>query len=169
MNKAIIALNTTGCIGNNGSLPWNCKEDLHHFREYTRDSVCITGRKTYEELANKFPTSQYLLSKDRQVVVCSSTLTMADIKYYNVSIMNMDEIISLMSIMDVIVIGGKTLFESELMNMVDEISVSTIDIDVPECDTVVDLNTLVHGYEVETFTKLSNQCELTIYSRKEHK
>lgn len=47
--KAIIAINNKGYIGKAGKLMWRSSEDFKHFKEKTRGSICIVGRKTYEE------------------------------------------------------------------------------------------------------------------------
>jgi len=49
--KAIVAINKRGYIGLNGALPWKkCKADLKHFKEMTKGTVCIVGRKTVTKL-----------------------------------------------------------------------------------------------------------------------
>ena len=40
-------------IGKNNSIPWSNKQDMEHFRELTKGSPCIMGRKTWESLPRK--------------------------------------------------------------------------------------------------------------------
>lgn len=40
-------------IGNNGQMPWHIPEDLQHFKNETKGSAVIMGRKTWESLGSK--------------------------------------------------------------------------------------------------------------------
>lgn len=71
--EMIVACDEHGGIGNEGSLPWHIPEDLKRFREITDGAVVIMGRKTYEEIAKKFPDRTDLLP-GREVFVVSKTL-----------------------------------------------------------------------------------------------
>ena len=46
----IVAVDQDGGFGKDGKIPWHFKEDFDHFKEKTKDSVCIMGRKTYEDM-----------------------------------------------------------------------------------------------------------------------
>jgi dihydrofolate reductase len=46
----IVARNKNNIIGEDGTIPWHCPEDLHHFKETTGYSAMIMGRKTHESL-----------------------------------------------------------------------------------------------------------------------
>ena len=48
--EIIFARNEKWVIGKDGKLPWNCKEDLELFKNLTKDSVLIAGRKTIQTL-----------------------------------------------------------------------------------------------------------------------
>ena len=48
--NVILAVDQKFGIGINGILPWRISDELQIFREKTRDSVVICGRKTYEKL-----------------------------------------------------------------------------------------------------------------------
>ncbi|MGY1814718.1 dihydrofolate reductase [Blastococcus sp. SYSU D00820] len=41
-------------IGADGALPWHLPEDLRHFRELTRGSPVVMGRRTWESLPERF-------------------------------------------------------------------------------------------------------------------
>jgi dihydrofolate reductase len=49
----IVAVDEAGGFGKNGELPWHFKKDFEHFKQTTKDAVCIMGRKTYEEIVEK--------------------------------------------------------------------------------------------------------------------
>lgn len=48
--KAIVAVNNLGFIGKDNELPWRCKQDLIHFKNMTKDSVCLAGYNTRQTL-----------------------------------------------------------------------------------------------------------------------
>ena len=51
----IVAIGTDSCIGKNGTIPWQCKTDMKHFRETTMGKHVIMGRKTHESLGRPLP------------------------------------------------------------------------------------------------------------------
>jgi dihydrofolate reductase len=53
-----------GIIGHEGGLPVHVKEDLQHFKAYTKGKVLVMGRKTVESLPNKL---------EGRTVVCLTT------------------------------------------------------------------------------------------------
>lgn len=77
--QAIVAMDSGGGIGIEGKLPWPPhKEDFKRFKEITKDSVVIMGRKTYEEIAelrkSRAPDSKELLPGRVCVVVSSKEI-----------------------------------------------------------------------------------------------
>jgi len=46
----IVGVDKAGGFGKDGKIPWHFPEDLKHFKEVTKDSICIMGRKTYEDM-----------------------------------------------------------------------------------------------------------------------
>lgn len=50
MFDVILAMTKSGGVGNSGSLPWRCEEELKLFQNKTIGNVLITGRKTAESL-----------------------------------------------------------------------------------------------------------------------
>lgn len=44
---ALAACDPQGVMGRNGTLPWQCPEELRHFRQTTWDHVMIMGYKTF--------------------------------------------------------------------------------------------------------------------------
>lgn len=49
----IVATDTHGGIGQNGSLPWHISEDLKRFKKLTQGGVIIMGRKTFDSIGSK--------------------------------------------------------------------------------------------------------------------
>lgn len=52
--KMILAKSRNGVIGNDGSIPWNCPEDMEYFKSVTTGSTVVMGRKTWESLPKKY-------------------------------------------------------------------------------------------------------------------
>lgn len=46
----IVAVDEASGFGKNGKIPWHFPEDLKHFKEVTTNSICIMGRRTYEDM-----------------------------------------------------------------------------------------------------------------------
>lgn len=51
----IACVSKDGGLGNNGELLWHIPEDMKFFRETTRDSMVIMGRKTFESIGRALP------------------------------------------------------------------------------------------------------------------
>lgn len=48
--SGIVAVAKNKVMGKNGGLPWQLPEEMKHFRERTKSSVMIMGRKTFDSL-----------------------------------------------------------------------------------------------------------------------
>lgn len=46
----IVAVDETGGFGKDGKIPWHFPEDLKHFQSITKNTTCIMGRKTYQDM-----------------------------------------------------------------------------------------------------------------------
>ena len=46
----IVGVDEEGGFGKDGKIPWYFPEDLKNFKKVTDNSVCIMGRKTYEDM-----------------------------------------------------------------------------------------------------------------------
>ena len=68
MIRMIAACSNNGVIGLNNSIPFRYSEDMKHFRESTKNSIVIMGRKTFESLDNK------PLPNRRNVVISSKKI-----------------------------------------------------------------------------------------------
>jgi len=50
----IAAVARNGVIGRGGVLPWHLSADMQHFRELTRDSPVVMGRRTWDSLPTRY-------------------------------------------------------------------------------------------------------------------
>lgn len=46
----IVAVDEASGFGKDGKIPWHFPKDLKHFKEVTANSICIMGRRTYENM-----------------------------------------------------------------------------------------------------------------------
>lgn len=128
MVKLITAIDDNGGIGIDNKLPWNCPEDLTHFKKTTEGQTLIMGRSTWESLPVK------PLPNRRNIVITSSNLPWED-KFSSIeaALGSLDEE------EDVFIIGGKMLYESVLkMAIVDQMIISRIPGEY-KCDTFLPL------------------------------
>lgn len=61
-----------GVIGRNNSLPWNCPQDLQHFKNLTSGGVVVMGRKTFASIGRP------LLNRTNVVLSNNSALVLPE-------------------------------------------------------------------------------------------
>jgi dihydrofolate reductase len=66
MINIIAAVSSNGIIGSDGKLPFKYKSDMKFFREETKNSIVIMGRKTFNEIGSPL--------KNRENYIISSTM-----------------------------------------------------------------------------------------------
>jgi dihydrofolate reductase len=75
--QIIVAVDQSGGYANGREIPWSFEADWHHFKKQTNNSVCIMGRGTYEDIAERrrkrTPNFRVLLP-NRESYVVSRTL-----------------------------------------------------------------------------------------------
>ncbi len=59
--SAIAAMASNRVIGLNNQLPWHLPEDLKFFKEKTKNSILLMGRKTFESLKKPLPNRYHLV------------------------------------------------------------------------------------------------------------
>jgi len=71
--QIIVACDKTGGISKNGEIPWNFKEDWQWFKTVTDNSICIMGRKTYDDIVARKRNKEFkTLLPNRESYVISS-------------------------------------------------------------------------------------------------
>lgn len=48
----IVAVDQQGGFGKNGKIPWDIPSDMKHFHQTTKDSICLMGWNTYQDMYN---------------------------------------------------------------------------------------------------------------------
>ena len=57
----VIARADNGVIGKDGTLPWHIPADLKHFKQVTRGTAMIMGRKTFDSLPGLLPGRRHIV------------------------------------------------------------------------------------------------------------
>ena len=122
MIKLIAAIGKNLELGAKNSLLWHIPEDMKYFREVTRGSTVIMGRKTYESIGRPLP-------KRRNLVITRSGGFHPD----GVEIFpDLDSAIKAAS-GDAFIIGGGSVY-AQAVDLADEIYLTEIDREYPEAD-----------------------------------
>ena len=122
----VVAMSNNNVIGANNKLPWQLKDDLEHFKEYTTGKIIIMGRKTFESIGRPLP--------NRQNFVISSNLREID----GISIFqNLEKAIiaakkynkNLNSAQEIAIIGGGYLFRDSI-NYFNKLVLTRVDCEI---------------------------------------
>lgn len=68
MIKLICAYGINGEFGLNDGLPWECPEDLNHFKGYTSGCILVASGSTFSTLPRKLPGRPCVVLSDRESV-----------------------------------------------------------------------------------------------------
>lgn len=149
MFKMILAADRAGNIGLNNGLPWNCPEDLKHFKELTMGGTLIMGYNTYRSL----PTYPKGLPNRKNLVIVRAPSDAA-FAPEGVRFITMDDVYELFELdQDAWIIGGKNTYEL-LANFCDVLWLTLIDGE-HEADTSVCLPLLIGNKQSVERRKLS--------------
>jgi len=97
----IVAMDSNGGIGYEGSLPWHIPSDLKRFKRLTTNKTVIMGRKTFESIGRALPgRKNVVLTKDRNF----SRENVTTITDFNLFIANLNQELEYM------VIGGSQVY-----------------------------------------------------------
>ena len=75
----IAAVSQNGVIGIDGRIPWHYPDDFKYFKNVTRDSVVIMGRKTFESIGKPLKDRENVVITSQQIpgVTCYSSVATA--------------------------------------------------------------------------------------------
>lgn len=134
MFSFIIAIDSEKGIGNDGTIPWNCHQDLVNFRKLTLHHPVIMGRKTWDSLPEYFKP----LPK-RFNIVLSESLHRTDVDDGVIIMRNLNQLLSLIKTKDTewFVIGGSQLYNVLWeLNLVNKVYLTVMHKSY-DCDTFV--------------------------------
>lgn len=116
MIALVVAHGTNRVIGNQGQIPWDLPEDLHHFRDLTTGHAIVMGRKTYESIGRPLP--------GRLNIVVSRTVNFEGENLMTVS--SIEEAIKAAGDRDVYFSGGAKIYE-ESLPLVERMYITEVD------------------------------------------
>jgi dihydrofolate reductase/thymidylate synthase len=160
----IAAMDNRSGIGKNGTLAWDIKEDMAHFRKVTQGGVVIMGSKTYNSISHKF---RPLKGRDNIIITNNDLLTQNNtFKEGNTSLLycNFEECTKLIktytnSGRNVFICGGGLIYNMFMKELGGD-----IDIDI---DVYIDMTFIYKNYKCDTFyPSIDESFELIQYGDK---
>jgi dihydrofolate reductase len=120
MIRVILAVDRNLNLGNESDLVYSFEKDLKRFKELTMDSVVVMGRKTFDSIGKKLPGRVNVVISSKEVPGADKTFS------------NFESVYELSKVVDVWVIGGKSLYDEFIPNC-DELYLTLIDNVKTEC------------------------------------
>jgi len=155
----IVAVDQDAGFGKAGKIPWNYPEDLKHFQKITKGSVCIMGRKTYQDIREMRGDKPLLPNRDCFVV--SHTLT--SLPDANVT-RTMGEAIDFSDLnRDVFIIGGERMF-IQGMAIANKVYMTIIP-ESYDCDRTFPITALNKWFDIESGEE-SGDLRFMVYKRR---
>jgi len=112
----IVAMAKNRVIGNKNKLPWHFSADLKHFKELTKGSTVIMGRKTFESIGKPLPERENFVMTQRR------TAAEGKVRYFG----SIEEALKQVSSEHAFIIGGASIYEQTL-DKIDGIYLTQID------------------------------------------
>lgn len=107
----VVAMSSNQVIGVNNDLPWNLKDDLAHFKEYTTGKTIVMGRKTFESIGRALPNRvNYVISSTLSEIEGVSIFKTLDDAMEAAKAHNIENNIS----NEIAIIGGGYLFRDSI-------------------------------------------------------
>lgn len=67
MINIIAAVSLNNCIGIDGKIPWNIKEDMKFFKTITTGKTVIMGSKTYQSIGKPLPNRNNIVISSKNI------------------------------------------------------------------------------------------------------
>ena len=129
----IVACAKNNVIGNKGHIPWDLPEDRQRFKKLTLGSVLIMGRRTFQEIYDKFGAGL----PGRETIVISTTQNYQGENYRTVA--SQDQAIDLAKNQfpekDIYICGGESVYREAInQKLVEKMYITKVNLE-PEGDT----------------------------------
>ena len=122
----VVAMSNNNVIGVNNKLPWQLKDDLEHFKEYTTGKIIIMGRKTFESIGRPLPNRQnFVISSNLREVDGISIFQSLENAIIAAKKYNKD----LDSAQEIAIIGGGYLFRDSI-NYFNKLVLTRVDCEI---------------------------------------
>jgi len=116
----IVCCDENGGFGKDGKIPWDIPEDMTHFKDITKNNICIMGRNTYEDMYNMVIKNKKR-DKIKEILVNRTSLVVSSKSNYvdkgAVVVPNIRAAIQSIDINDlreIFIIGGYRMFMESL-------------------------------------------------------
>ena len=119
----IAAVSENGVIGNDGKIPWDIPEDLKRFRDITKYSNVVMGRKTYESIPIK-----YRPLPDRKNIILTRNLDY-EVPYSVEKFDSVDAVLDYVLDQKTYIIGGENVYH-QFIDYASELEITLIHDDV---------------------------------------
>ncbi len=129
MINLIVAYAKNRVIGNNGSIPWNLREDQLRFKKLTLGNVVIMGRRTFEEIFKKFGRGL----PGRETIVVSKKHNLQGEQFCTVHSLNDAILLAQKNFpqKDIFICGGQSIYrEAMAKNLAEKLYITEIDLEV---------------------------------------
>lgn len=130
MTTIVVAAARRGAIGRDGDLPWHLPEDLAHFRRVTMGHTLVMGRRTWESIGRPLPGRRIIVVSSRDLELPDTVVRATD--------PDAALELALAEDPDPSIVGGATIYDA-LLDRVDTIALTRIDLDVPDADTFLQI------------------------------
>lgn len=147
----IVAVNKTGGIGFENTIPWKLPEDLAYFKAATMGLPMIMGRSTWDSFPKPLNGRTHIVVTNRPFFTDNPAVRVVD--SYEEALKVAEEYAD-----KVFVIGGVSAYQA-FWNVADELYLTRVDAFTPQ-DTILDLSDLATYWELYTkSTRLTSKCE----------
>jgi len=153
-----VGVDDSGGFGKKGKIPWYFPEDLKHFKEVTKGSICIMGRKTYEDMLEMIKSRQKKKKKLKELLPGRHCIVLTRQEGYKVegavtanSLLNAVLSIEEEDNREIFVIGGDKVF-IEALPWVGKIYMTIIQ-DNYDCDRFFLLDFVTKKFIIDNATK----------------
>ena len=162
----IVASSKNGVIGNQNDLPWDIPEDMEFFRNKTKKSVMIMGRKTFETLGKPLPGRYHIIMTSQPDYTTNEKNTYV-VSSYNEALTCAQEVHKKYENKEVFVIGGGQVYK-ETLDQVDRVYLTIIskDFDGDAYFPIEEVDTYHNLVESKMGLTKSPELEFRTYEKK---
>lgn len=157
-----VAVDVSGGFGKDGKIPWHFAEDFKHFKDTTKGSICIMGRKTYEDMLEMVKSRQKKKKAIKEILPGRTCYVLTRQENYEAegatvaaSLLEAVQSIEENDTREVFILGGEKLY-IESLPWVNKIHLTVVD-DYYDCDRFFPLEYLKEKFKIVAGKKGKNE------------
>lgn len=166
----IVAVDSDGGFGKDGKIPWHFPEDFKHFKEKTKDSICIMGRKTYEDMLQMVKARKKDKKKIKEILPgreCYVVTSNEDAKVEGATVVpNIREAVQRIDEDDkreVFILGGRRMY-IEGLSWANKVYMTVVKGDPYDCDVFFPIETL-NRFTIDKESKETDELYFITYTK----